>query len=417
MMEEMEEQGLPQKKKSGFVPGLLVGILITAAVFLILFFALGKKVRMAADETETKERTIGLSEEAISKITALEGLIELNYLGEIDPEAEENGLYKGLVESLNDPYSEYYTAEEYEDNFTRVTKQYYGIGATLTQDPDTNLVSVVYVYPDTPAERAGLKVGDILFSVDGIEGSSVTLDEYVDQIRGEAGSSIHVVVVREGVDEDLEVDITREEITLPTVQSEMLDDDIGYLYISNFAANTAEEFEEAVEDLTKQGMKAMILDVRYNPGGILSSVVQILDDILPRGTVVYTEDKYGKRTDEVSDDEHVMHLPIAVLINENSASASEILAGAIRDYDYGTLIGTTTYGKGVVQKTFALNDGSAVKLTIEEYFTPDGENINGKGIAPDIELEYEFLGGDEDEYDYSLDNQVQKAVEVLKEQL
>ncbi len=417
MMEEMEEQELPQKKKSGFVPGLLVGILITAAVFLILFFALGKKVRTAADETETKERTIGLSEEAISKITALEGLIELNYLGEIDPEAEENGLYKGLVESLNDPYSEYYTAEEYEDNFTRVTKQYYGIGATLTQDPDTNLVSVVYVYPDTPAERAGLKVGDILFSVDGIEGSSVTLDEYVDQIRGEAGSSIHVVVVREGVDEDLEVDITREEITLPTVQSEMLDDDIGYLYISNFAANTAEEFEEAVEDLTKQGMKAMILDVRYNPGGILSSVVQILDDILPQGTVVYTEDKYGKRTDEVSDDEHVMHLPIAVLINENSASASEILAGAIRDYDYGTLIGTTTYGKGVVQKTFALNDGSAVKLTIEEYFTPDGENINGKGIAPDIELEYEFLGGDEDEYDYSLDNQVQKAVEVLKEQL
>ena len=172
-----------------------------------------------------------------------------------------------------------------------------------------------------------------------------------------------------------------------------------------------------MEDLTKQGMKAMILDVRYNPGGILSSVVQILDDILPEGTVVYTEDKYGKRTDEVSDEEHQMQLPIAVLINGDSASASEIMAGAIRDYDYGTLIGTTTYGKGVVQKTFELEDGSAVKLTIEEYFTPDGENIHGKGIAPDIELEYEFLGGEDDEYDYSLDNQVQKAIEVLKEQL
>lgn len=411
----MEEQGLPQKKKAGFLPGLLAGILVTAVVFLIVILVLVSrfKAQIGAQSKETKMSA--LSEEAISKISALEGLIELHYLGEIDPEAEENGLYKGLVDALGDPYSEYYTAEEYEDNFTRVTKQYYGIGATLTQDPDTNLVSVVYVYPDTPAERSGLKIGDILYSVDGIEGSSVTLDEYVDMIRGEAGSSIHAVVVRE--DEEFETDIMREEITLPTVQYEMLDEEIGYIYISNFALNTSEEFEEAVDDLTSQGMEAMIIDIRYNPGGILSSVVKILDDILPQGTVVYTEDKYGKRNDEVSDEEHQMQLPIAVLINENSASASEILAGALRDYGYGTLIGTRTYGKGVVQQTFTLDDGSAVKLTIEEYFTPEGENINGKGIAPDIELEYEFLGQEEDEYDYSLDNQIQKAVEVLKEQL
>ena len=408
---------MEEKKKSGFLPGLLVGILIAGIVFLILFLVLWQQTKIVNVSSQTDTKRIGLSDEAVSKIMALEGLIELNYLGEIDREAEEEGLYKGLVDSLNDPYSEYYTQEEYQENFERVTKQYYGIGATLTQDPETNLISVVYIYPDTPAERAGLKVGDVLFSVDGTEGASVTLDDYVDLIRGEAGTSIHVVVVREGVDHDLEVDITREEITLPTVQSEMMDGDIGYIYISNFAANTAEEFEATVEDLTKQGMKAMILDVRYNPGGILSSVVQILDDILPEGTVVYTEDKYGKRTDEVSDEEHQMQLPIAVLINGDSASASEIMAGAIRDYDYGTLIGTTTYGKGVVQKTFELEDGSAVKLTIEEYFTPDGENIHGKGIAPDIELEYEFLGGEDDEYDYSLDNQVQKAIEVLKEQL
>ncbi len=408
---------MEEKKKSGFLPGLLAGILIAGIVFLILFLVLWQQTKTVNASSQTDTKRIGLSDEAVSKIMALEGLIELNYLGEIDREAEEEGLYKGLVDSLNDPYSEYYTQEEYQENFERVTKQYYGIGATLTQDPETNLISVVYIYPDTPAERAGLKVGDVLFSVDGTEGASVTLDDYVDLIRGEAGTSIHVVVVREGVDHDLEVDITREEITLPTVQSEMMDGDIGYIYISNFAANTAEEFEATVEDLTKQGMKAMILDVRYNPGGILSSVVQILDDILPEGTVVYTEDKYGKRTDEVSDEEHQMQLPIAVLINGDSASASEIMAGAIRDYDYGTLIGTTTYGKGVVQKTFELEDGSAVKLTIEEYFTPDGENIHGKGIAPDIELEYEFLGGEDDEYDYSLDNQVQKAIEVLKEQL
>ena len=411
----MEEQELPEKKKSGFLPGLLAGILGTAIVFLIVILVLVNRFKAQTPASTQDGKTTGLSEEAISKITALEGLIELHYLGEIDQEAEENGLYKGLVEALDDPYSEYYTAEEYEDNFTRVTKQYYGIGATLTQDPDTKLISVVYVYPDTPAERAGLKMGDILYSVDGVEGSTVTLDDYVDLIRGEAGTSIHAVVVRD--EDEFETDIMREEITLPTVQYEMLDDGIGYIYLSNFALNTAEEFEEAVDDLTSQGMKAMILDVRYNPGGILGSVVQILDDILPEGTVVYTEDKYGKRSDEVSDEEHQMQLPIAVLINENSASASEILAGAIRDFDYGTLIGTTTYGKGVVQQTFSMTDGSAVKLTIEEYYTPDGENINGKGIAPDIELEYEFLGGEEDEYDYSLDNQIQKAVEVLKEQL
>jgi carboxyl-terminal processing protease len=172
-----------------------------------------------------------------------------------------------------------------------------------------------------------------------------------------------------------------------------------------------------LEDLKKQGMKGLILDVRYNAGGIFSSCVEIVDEILPKGTIVYVEDKYGKREYEFSDEEHKLDMPLVVLINESSASASEILAGAIRDHEYGTLIGTKTYGKGIVQKTFGLKDGSAVKFTVEKYFTPNGENIQDVGIEPDIELEYNFLGTEDQEYDYDLDNQIQKGIEVLTKEL
>lgn len=410
-MEESE-----QKKKSGFGIGLLIGILVSAAACLITL-ALLFRAGMLSRSASASAGVTGISEETASKIQAIEGLIELNYFGDIDPEAEENGLYKGLVASLNDPYSEYFSPDEYEEQVQNVTKQYYGIGATLTQDSDTMEVTVVYIYDDTPADRAGLKVGDRIVSADGADATTMNLDDFVDLIRGAEGTDVELVIEREGEDDLLTFDITREEVNLPTVDYELLEDGIGYVYISRFAANTAQEFEDAVSDLTGQGAKALLVDLRYNPGGILSSVVEILDDILPEGIVVYTEDKYGNRIDETSDAEHVLDLPMAVLINEDSASAAEIFAGAIRDYDYGTLIGTTTYGKGVVQKTFPMTDGSAVKLTVEEYFTPSGENINGVGISPDIELEYEFLGGEEDDYDASLDNQIQKGIEVLKGEL
>ncbi len=401
------------KKKPGFALGIIIGGCIAAAVFLIVL-AVFKGSGMLSSESR---KPSSISEYADAKLSAIEGLIQLHYLGEIDQEAEEEGLYKGLVESLDDPYASYFSADEYADQVEKVTKEYYGIGATLTKDEESGMVSVVYIYEGTPADRAGLRVDDIIVSANGYEATDMSLDEFVDQIRGEEGTDVELKVAREGEKELLTFDVTREEIELPTVDYEMYDGDIGYILISRFATNTGTEFRDAVDDLTAQGMKALILDVRYNPGGLFHTAVEVLDMILPEGVVVYTEDKYGKRQEEVSDAEHFMDLPIAVLISENSASAAEILAGAIRDFDYGTLIGTTTYGKGVVQNTYPLTDGSAVKLTIEQYFTPSGENIQGVGISPDIELEYDFLGKEDDEYDYTLDNQVMKAIEVLKKEI
>lgn len=399
-----------KKKKPGFLPGVIVGGGVAAVIFLAVIMIFSSK-GMIPSETR---RSSSLSEYADTKLAAIEGLIELHYLGEIDRAAEEEGIYKGVVESLNDPYASYFTSEEYQEQLEKVTKEYYGIGATLSKNEETGLVTIIYVYEGTPAEKAGLQVDDVIVTANGLEATDMTLDDFVDQIRGEEGTDVVLEIAREGEKELLTISVTREEIELPTIDYEMLGEDIGYILIARFATNTGKEFQDAVDDLSAQGMKGLILDIRYNPGGLFHSAVEILDKILPEGVVVYTEDKYGKRKEERSDAEHYLDLPIAVLISGDSASAAEIMAGAIRDFDYGTLIGTTTYGKGVVQNTYPLTDGSAVKMTIEQYFTPKGEYIQDKGISPDIELEYEFLGGEDDKYDYTLDNQVMKAIEILK---
>ena len=204
---------------------------------------------------------------------------------------------------------------------------------------------------------------------------------------------------------------------MPSVSPEMLDNAIGYIHIDSFEKETATQFESAMADLDGQGMKALILDVRYNGGGLVPAVVQILDDILPEGLLVYTEDKNGNRQEYTSSGDTKIDIPLAVLINGDSASASEILAGAIKDYEYGTLIGTTTFGKGIVQTIFQLEDGDAVKLTTAKYFTPKGNYIHGVGIEPDIELEYEYLDPEGNEYQMQYDNQIQKAIEVLTEEM
>ena len=243
------------------------------------------------------------------------------------------------------------------------------------------------------------------------------MSELVTHIRGEEGTLVHLQVYREGEDDYLEFDVKRANIDLPTIEHKMLDSSVGYIHILEFGAPTVKQFEAAAKELAEQGMQAMILDVRDNPGGMITAVTGILDDILPEGTVVYTQDKYGKRQDYTSDGETKMECPIAVLVNGNSASASEILAGAIRDFDYGTLIGTKTFGKGVVQSIIPLADGDAIKLTTARYFTPKGENIHGTGIEPDVTLEYEYSGKKKGEYDELKDNQVQKAMELLNKEI
>lgn len=354
-----------------------------------------------------------LDEDAVTKINELTAYSNLYYYDEVEKEKLQDGMYTGLVDGLDDKYSVYYNAEDYQALQVSTTGQYYGIGAGLAQDLDTMVVTISKVYEGTPSETAGLKQDDVIITVDGTEATSMEVSELVKLIRGEEGTTVHLEIYRPSTDENLTFDVERADITLPSIASEMLENNIGYIRIDSFETDTAHQFEEALLRLQSQGMEALILDVRYNPGGMISSVVQILDDILPEGLLVYTEDKSGNRQEYTSSGSTKLECPIAVLINEDSASASEILAGAIKDYEYGTLIGTKTFGKGIVQTIFPLSDGDAIKLTTAKYFTPNGNYIHGEGITPDIELEYEYLDKDGTAYEMQYDNQIQKAIEVL----
>ncbi len=259
-------------------------------------------------------------------------------------------------------------------------------------------------------------MGDIIISADEYVGTSMELSDFVQHVRGEKGSVVGLKIKRG--DKMLDYDVIRDEVTIQSVYYQMLDDEIGYILIVDFSLNTENEFKDAIADLKSQGMKAVIYDVRSNTGGLVESVTDMLDDILPEGTTLYMMDKKGKKTTFDSDEETKEELPTVVLTDGATASAAEIFAGAIRDFKYGTLIGTKTYGKGVVQRPFPLSDGSALKITTESYYTPNGECIHEKGIEPDIELDYEYTGeGTGTDYEYDKDNQVQKAIEVLKKEL
>lgn len=394
-----------------FVVGLAIGIACVLTNTQIVFASRG------ASETLVQTTSSILDEEAISKINELSAYAKVYYYNDMDLEAIQDSMYEGLIEGLGDKYSVYYNEEDYKELQLSTTGQYYGIGAGLTQDLDTMVVSITKVYRGTPSEAAGLKNDDIIISVDGVDGTSMEVSELVKLIRGEAGTTVHLEIYRPTTDEYLSFDVERADITLPSVDYELMENGIGYILIDSFETDTAHQFENAVADLTAQGMQAMILDVRYNPGGMITSVVDIADVILPEGLVVYIEDKEGNRQEFTSEGDSYMDIPMVVLINEDSASASEILAGAIKDYNYGTLIGTTTFGKGIVQTIFPLPDGDAVKLTTAKYFTPNGNYIHEVGIEPDVELEYEYLDPEGVEYERQYDNQILKALEVLNQEL
>ena len=330
----------------------------------------------------------------------------------MDDEDLGQGLDKGLLEGVGDTYTAYYTPEEYESLMVSATSSLSGIGVVLQQDPDTLQVTVAHVYEGSPAEKAGILANDSVVQVEDIRANTMELSELVTHIRGEKGTVVHLKLYRKGESGYLDVEVTRDIVDVPTVSGEMLQDDIGYIMIVEFGEKTGEEFAKEVTELEKQGMKSLIVDLRDNPGGMVNSVTEILDQILPEGVTVWTQDKNGNKK-EYTSDAACMDYPMAVLINGNSASSSEIFAGAIRDYKYGTLIGTKTFGKGIVQSIRKLSDGSAIKLTTAKYFTPNGENIHGEGIEPDIELEYEYLDPDAEKYDKMDDNQILKAIEVL----
>jgi len=404
---ETDFKALANEKKS-YRKGLFVGALCTVflAIVIIAILMAVFNSKLAGDFL-----TVGQK----NKLAQLNAILDEYYYKDISDDDKAEGIYKGLFYSAKDEYTEYYTPKEYEKLNAELTGDYAGIGATLQKNSETGEYSIVKVYKDSAAEEAGIKEGDVIISVDGKRTSEDggNMDDFVSEnIRGKAGT-VRLIEFRRG-DTEKTVKVTLKRVIVPSVSYKMLDGKVGYIEISQFSTGTKKEFESALEDLKKQGMESVIYDLRNNGGGMVDSVTAILDDILPKGKVVYTKDKNGKEESYYSDDEKQLKIPTVVLVNGGTASSSEIFTGAIRDYKWGTIIGEKTFGKGIVQVTLPLVDGSAVKITNAKYYTPKGECIHKKGIEPDIELKYQFLGNENDEYDYTLDNQIQKALEVLK---
>lgn len=411
-----EEQMEMQKSSGGFAKGLLVGFLaavlvIGAGANIYCRLADSRLVIGKSHAGEVKNSRV-LDQKAVDKITEITANMDLYYYEKFSKKDIKNGIYAGVLAGLGDPYSVYYTPEQFADQQVSTKGIYCGIGAGLSQDPATKKVVVTRIYSGTPSEAAGMKKDDVILKVEEVAATSMELSELVKKIRGEEGTKVHIQLYRPSEARTMELDVERKNIQLPSVESRLLDGGIAYIQVTEFQENTAKQFEDQIKDLEKKGMRSMIVDLRDNPGGMLSAVVEMLDVILPKGLVVYTQDKYGQKQ-EYSSDASCLKYPLAVLINENSASASEIFAGAIKDYHYGTLIGTKSFGKGIVQTILPLKDGDAMKITTSKYFTPKGNYIHGKGIEPDIQLEYKFGGGEKDQYDIKYDNQIQKAIEVL----
>lgn len=406
--------------KGVFLIGMIVGI--ASALLVVAICWLGVGIQNSVEEKENQSAQIELQEDSaidarvIEKLQTLEKMVDqYYYLGEVTDEEVRDGVYKGLLSALNDPYSEYYTAEELASMMEQSEGIYYGIGAYVSLDSATGLPKISGVIKNSPAEEAELRANDLIYEVDGTSTYGMSLTEAVAMIKGPEGTDVQLTLIREGESDYLELTLTRRRVESPTVEFSMEEDNMAYIQVTEFDDVTVDQFAEALAMARGSGAKGIILDLRGNPGGNLSTVVEMCQMILPEGMIVYTEDKNGRREEYKSDGSRELELPLVVLVDMNSASAAEIMAGAIKDYGIGTLVGTTTFGKGIVQQIMPFRDGSAVKLTISAYYTPSGKNIHGTGIEPDVVCEFdgEAYYASEDHPD----NQLEKAKEVLREKM
>lgn len=404
--------------KGMFLVGLFSGVIISTLIASAIY--VGTKLtdnfqrnnaRPASAEGVIADSVV--NDDSVAKLKSIEEVIEEYYYQDEDISTDDmiEGMYEGLVASLGDPYSVYYTADEWEDLMRDTEGIYFGIGAYVSLDQRTGYGKISGVIANTPAQEAGLRENDIIYQVDGESAQGLELSEIVARIKGEEGTTVHLTIYREGEADYLEIDVVRRQIESPTVNYEMMDNGVAYIQITEFDEVTIEQFTEAMAVIKGSGAAGLILDLRSNPGGSLSVVVDIARQILPEGLIVYTEDRAGERTEYRCDGKKELQIPLVVLVNGNSASASEILAGAVKDYGKGTLIGTTTFGKGIVQRILPLTDGTALKLTVSAYYTPKGNNIHGIGIEPDIECVFDA----DAYYDEGIDNQLEEAKkEIVK---
>ena len=349
----------------------------------------------------------------VQKIEYLEKLIDQEYLGEVDNDEMAEGVYAGLVYGLGDVYSRYYTADEYAQETASTDGAYAGIGVSIQKNKNGG-VQIAECYEGGPGADAGLQTGDVITAINDTDVTDMELSDVVSLIRENKDKTIVLTVFRENEEKSREISVDVTDVELPSVFGEMLDKKTGYIQITQFTGVTPQQYKDMFVELKDKGMERLVIDLRDNPGGLLTSVCDILREILPEGLIVYTEDKDGNREEETCDGKNKLNMPLAVLVNENSASASEIFAGAVQDHGVGTIVGTTTYGKGVVQELRQLSDGSAVKLTVSNYYTPNGNSINKVGIKPDVEVKLASVLLNKDEITHEEDNQLQKALNVIE---
>ena len=351
--------------------------------------------------------------EITSELSKYRALIDKYFLGEVDEEKLKEGAIKGYIEGLDDPYTEYISKEDMEDYLADATGNFVGIGIYMVQDTETNKIMVLAPIKGSPAEKAGILPGDLIVSVDGVQYTAEEMTVASNKIKGELGTTVKIEVLREN--ETMNFELKRENIKVNPVEAKKLENNIGYIEFSSFDDGTAEEFKTKFEELQEQGIKSLIIDLRNNGGGIVDEALEIADYILEKDDVIlYEVDKNGKETVEKSKNTPIINMPIIILTNENTASSSEILAGALKDHEKAKIVGTKTYGKGVIQQLLTLPDGSGLKITAEEYLTPNKTKINEIGIEPDEEVKLPEGVKNVLTVEEKDDTQLQKAIEMAK---
>lgn len=418
--EQLEEQHKVQERKENrsFVKGILTGLFIALIISTVALIAGRYTVKNASvtvnsAETGDKKEASVVDNKTMQKMQILQSTIDQYFMEEADAKTMQEGAYHGMVKALEDPYSVYYSAEELEQIKLDTQGVYFGIGAYIGMDTEVGMARISKVMDGSPAEADGVLAGDYIYKVDGEYVKDLTLEEIISKVKGPEGTKVKLTMLRENQTDPVELEVTRRKIESPTVNHKTLDNGISYIQITEFDEVTVDQFTEAFAEEKVSGMNGLILDLRDNLGGNLAAVTEIARQMLPKGMIVYTEDKYGQKEEYTCDGSNELKVPLVVLVNGNSASASEILAGAIKDYKMGTLLGTTTFGKGIVQRIIALSDGSAVKLTVSKYYTPNGNNIHKVGIEPDEELKLDIEKYIKD----GKDNQLDRAVEIINKQL
>ena len=423
-------QGKKSRKSGGLFLAALIGFLAAALLATLVFVAVYRVKKENEDPTnptrkpaqtteagtgekETKSPWGSSDEKVVSddledKLEEIRERLDEYYLFEEEAGGTDfdTALIRAYVDALGDPYTYYYTKEELEELFEEDAGTYSGIGVMIQQDPESMSITITNVFKGSPAEAAGLKVGDVLYKIGDRECGKTDINVVVTWVRGETGTSVEITVYRPAINDYVTVTSRRETIETPTVEYEMLDGNVGYISLSQFIETTASSFIKAYNELASEGMTSVIIDLRNNGGGLVSSVVAIADFLLPKGNITYLIDKDGGREEYNSDKHSALDIPCVVLVNGNTASASEILTGALSDYKMATVVGETTFGKGIVQVILTLKDGTGLKVTMARYYTPNGVCIHGVGIAPDVEVK--------DDIQTDKDEQLVKALEVVK---